>query len=316
MVKELRTEFKNDNFDYYEGGFNFNPFKKKSTSKYEFTHKSQDILNKYGNCPIISLQIYRTPIYEWINKAFQIISLGKWNKLRKKYNFDKMFHLALVATVSCENKQTNKTKIHNVLIEKNETILISDYYQTNKDTEIYPINVDKIYTINQMLEKTLKDVGNEKFYLYDGLRNNCQYFIRYILKSNYLYTKHINEFLFQDIKKIVEELPPYFKTFQKKITDIASFVKRKTGGNDEMYNILPYNDNINNNFLINPNNNEINNDRKKRNIKCVSGSHSSNDNIKIKVCPITGGNCKCEKNKDKDYNDIKNFVENMLKKND
>jgi hypothetical protein len=75
-----------------------------------------------------------------------------------------------------------------------------------------------------MLDKTKASMGDEKFFTYDPLSNNCQNFIMGILRANGLLTSAIESFVFQNIKQIVDELPDYMKPLAKGLTDVARVV--------------------------------------------------------------------------------------------
>jgi hypothetical protein len=122
--------------------------------KQAFNNTSKKTLKKYGDLPIVALNIYRTPIPSAIDYVLNLISLGKWKAGKKKYGFDKFFHLALVATV----KDANNLKY--IIIEKNEVVNISTSYQTNDNTEVMPVYELKNanLSINDMVLKTLKSL--------------------------------------------------------------------------------------------------------------------------------------------------------------
>jgi len=190
-----------------------------------YSNKSKQTLKKYGDCRIIGLTIYRTPLSDVLMSTLNLISLGKWGKSTKKYSFDKFFHLALVATVQCDNEMKN------IIIEKNEVVNISTSYNTNSETQIYPLAIDNgINTLNTLMAETLNMVGDKSFFYYDPFYNNCQYFIRYILEANKINTIDAEKFLFQDITQILKETPTYLHRFGRKITDLAATFTRLIGG--------------------------------------------------------------------------------------
>jgi hypothetical protein len=206
-----------------EGLFDF--FKKQINSiiepRLDFSDSAKKILNKYGNLPIQSLVIYRTPIKSIGDYALNLISLGKWGELKKKYSFDSLFHLALIARVN------NK----NIIIEKNATPNISLDYETNSLTETkdVPLKGLTTITINDMINKTLKSISKQDFFIYDPWSLNCQVFIKNLLTSVNLYDDDINSFVFQDISQIVKELPSYVKKTARFLTDVAGFYNKITG---------------------------------------------------------------------------------------
>jgi hypothetical protein len=193
----------------------------------DYSNKSKDTLQKYGNTPIQSLQIYRTPISGLIDKALNLISFGKWADLKKQYGFDRLFHLALVANIG------NK----NIVIEKNEVVNISTEYKTSGDTEVFNIDIGAkrgpSFTVYNLVNDTRKRIGDQRFFSYDAFTNNCQYFIRYILETAGLYTGAAEKFLFQDISEIYKRLPSYVSKIARAVTDTGAVVSKITGRGDD-----------------------------------------------------------------------------------
>jgi len=188
----------------------------------DYNNTTKKMLAKYGNIPIESMAIYRTPLPSLLSKAINILSLGQWNKLQKKYGFDKFYHLALVITLKSGK---------NIIVEKNEVIEVKDSYKTNSDTETLPIkNMKSGYTINYLLENARRQVGDDTIYFsYDPFTNNCQVFIKNILSANGYYGKPEEDFLFQNIEELVKDLNPITKRIMKGTTDIASITNKILG---------------------------------------------------------------------------------------
>jgi hypothetical protein len=208
-------------FDYFRRIFN----------PYMYNRNSTNILNKYGNNKIMVLQINRTPIFNSINKALNLISLGKWGELKEKYNYDTMFHLSIVATIL-----TNDGKYIRILVEKNEQINISENVKIYSTTEmeIIPTSIKNL-TLNSMLKKTLEKIGKEDFFIYSAFNNNCQKFIKNILISNDLYNSKLDKFVYQNIVDLVDELPNYVPFTANSITNLASWLKRLSGAGIDTY---------------------------------------------------------------------------------
>ena len=68
-------------------------------AKLDFSNKIKKILKEYGDMKVRAIKIGRRPINNKVEKAFDIISLGKWSKLRDQYYYDKLFHLFLIITL-------------------------------------------------------------------------------------------------------------------------------------------------------------------------------------------------------------------------
>lgn len=203
----------------------------------DYNNVSRHTIFKYGDMPIIKIQIYRTPLSGWINAAFNLISLGKWTELKKKYNYDKLFHLAMVCTVSTNEEQGTK----NIIVEKLSTVNINTSYDTNDKTEIIDVPLQgKQLTVYEMLEQTRKRVGDKTFFDYSGFDNNCQAFIKMNLQTVGLYNDKVNNFVYQDISELVKDMNvsrPLTQKIMNAITTTGALFNKWTGGNIQKLNM-------------------------------------------------------------------------------
>lgn len=243
-LKQLHPELKEvikgaGIFDFIKEGYETVKSKFKDTFSprlNDYNNVSKRTLQQYGKLPIISLNIYRTPIKSILNKALNLISFGKWDEVRNKYGYDRLFHLALVATVDFGKFKKN------IIMEKNEVVNISTNYSTSPETEVFNINLSNIVTTPfEMLEKARRSVGDKVFFSYDAFYNNCQYFIKYLLDYSDLYTTDAKEFLFQDLTQLVQEIPGYVPKIAKIATDTGAVVSKLRGEGKELKDKNPIN---------------------------------------------------------------------------
>lgn len=196
-------------------------------AKLSFSNKIKKILGKYGKQKIREIYIGRRPINSMVERAFNIISLGKWSKLRNEYYFDRLFHLFLILTME------DGTIIS---LEKNSIVTMTedDERCSMKDVECVKIDypTDSI-TLEELVKKPLERIGKEKYFVYQPFDQNCQIFIRDVLTTFGLYSKKAEEFIYQDISEIVERLPFYVKYVAKAVTDIDATVSKITGAGKE-----------------------------------------------------------------------------------
>ena len=89
--------------------------------------------------------------------------------------------------------------------EKNENINISSTTSTKSTSQIQNIPVNKDLNLNQLLENTQKSIGSAKFFLYDGLKNNCQDFISGVLQANGIRDQNVYNFVKQDTSMIFKD---------------------------------------------------------------------------------------------------------------
>jgi hypothetical protein len=188
-------------------------------------------MQEFGKSPIMSISIIRTPLSSVWTNAMNTLSMGKFNELQRRMGYDKLFHLSLIVV----------TEGRKLLVEKNEVINIAPFKMgdVKPETEYMAVPIIAGLTLIQIMDNTLKRMGNDKFYDYDALgngqtANNCQNFILHILQSNNLLTPQAHRFIYQDMTGIVSELnksklTSHVPSTVKKITKIGSFISILTG---------------------------------------------------------------------------------------
>ena len=199
----------------------FDDIKNKFIIQKKYNNKSTKTLKDYGNNKILGLKIMRTPIMGILNTVLNGISFGQWGKSLKNNNYDTLFHLALIADTDGGRQ---------IVIEKNEQINISTSYNVSDKSESQIVDLKGLnITVNELLEKTRNSVGDDKYFLYDGLSNNCQWYIRYILESNGLYSEEAKSFLFQSLEEIKKEIQPYVGKIMNAVTNTGAIVAQLLG---------------------------------------------------------------------------------------
>ena len=185
-----------------------------------YNNISTKTLAQYGNMIITDINVVRTPIQKLISTALNLLSAGKFDMLKRKYNYDTLFHLSLMCNVGGKF----------IYVEKNEVVNISPNFTITDQSQIRNVDLNnKSITINQMLQNTLDAIGNERFFTYDAFQNNCQDFLINILKNNNLGSPDVYAFIKQDVSGILRDLPPGLPKIARTITDIGAIVSRLKG---------------------------------------------------------------------------------------
>ena len=191
--------------------------------KLDFSNKIKKILKKYGNESIVSIRVGRRPINKLVEKAFNIISIGKWEQLRNQYYYDKLFHLFLILTLK------DGTKLS---FEKNDIVNMNVNDSRCSESGVdcmeleYPQNS---ITINDLVNRPLDRIGKNDYFIYSPFKLNCQIFIKSVLETFGLYNSKVNNFVYQDITDIVKNLPFYVSWVAKATTDVSAFGKKISG---------------------------------------------------------------------------------------
>lgn len=214
-------------FENVKKGFNrvANIFK---TPQREYHAVSRNSLNKYGNWQIIKMTLGRTPVMGVLEKFLNVLSLGKYNKGKEQTQYDKLFHLFSI--LELVNPQ-DKTQIVKLVIEKNAFVNISTKLpKFTNETEFSEVPIRKPLLLGNMMENTINKVGTKRFFVYDGLTNNCQRFLMDFMESNGLNNVKNREFILQNIEAIAKSMPNYAKKVMKIATNLGNTVEKAIGG--------------------------------------------------------------------------------------
>lgn len=175
-------------------------------------------LTQYGNLPVTSLQVVRTPLASSTIKLLNYISLGTYDYAVQQANYDNMFHLALVINGQlCLDKQdVIKLRVTNCISQNSDVVHVK---LNNPDL-----------TISELLERTRLFMGNAKFSNYNALHNNCQDFVSAILRSNNLLTDSLYEFIKQDAASVFRSMPFFTERVARFFTDAGAVANRLLQG--------------------------------------------------------------------------------------
>jgi hypothetical protein len=190
----------------------------------DWSSADKALIIKYGGLRINRLTVVRQPIKGAVDVALNVITIGKWEKAKAKYGFDKLFHLWLKIDVIDRNGE-----IVSFCLEKNETprfyIFDGRYGQ---GTETQPVIGQVLWNLRTFLQRGIDKMG-DRFWEYSAFDYNCQNFLMNILDANDLMTPQLRDFILQDIKEIVAEMPTYVTHVSKVITDKVRQVRTLLG---------------------------------------------------------------------------------------
>lgn len=187
-----------------------------------FPKGAQKILKQYGDLPVIGISLLRTPLPNILNRVLSILTLGGIDRAKKQMKYEDLFHLYLVFDVA-GGKQ--------VIVEKNERPDVSLSVKTRQGAQSMSVPIPRgaKYSINEMLQKTINDIGKRHFFQYRAFSWNCQDFIRNILNSNALLSPQLDKFIMQDVNKIVQDVPEFSQRIGNLATDAAALVSKWLG---------------------------------------------------------------------------------------
>jgi hypothetical protein len=214
-----------------QGGVRGIPAKVKETVKElingrkDYPADQQRIIDKYGDRKITNIKIGRTPLPKFITATLNIVTLGQFDKIIGRSDYDDLYHLFSIITLS------DGTQVK-ILLEKNDAInmkVVSSY--NPKGAEYIDIDVSKDITFADLLNGGRK-VQGDKFFKYNATHNNCQDFILALLRGSSIATAEATAFIKQDVKSLFKNLPKT-KKFINSVTSLGGavdIIKKKVTG--------------------------------------------------------------------------------------
>lgn len=177
--------------------------------------KVRQLIEKVGEEKINSIILFRRPI--------SLSKFAKFVGVLKGTSYDDLMHLGMII-----NKK--------YLLDKQDVI----HFEPSgvpSDAEKLEVSLDgKEITINELLEKTRKRMGDSDFTSYSSKKNNCQDFMLNVLAANGLSSPEYTKFIKQDLEKVFNNLPSYAEKIADFVTEAGRVAERLQEGEGDMYN--------------------------------------------------------------------------------
>ncbi len=170
----------------------------------------RSILQKYGNVPVKSIDVCRTPVNSVITGILNTISLGQLEENKKNLHYDQIYHL--YAVIHLDNG-------YSFTIERNESIKVHKAGH-HPNTDCISVGVDGKVTLVELIHNAAD--GNSTFWQYNWQTSNCQMFIRDLLQKSGLLTSELSSFISQDASGLLKDSP-----LTQKIADIIPDIGSK-----------------------------------------------------------------------------------------
>jgi hypothetical protein len=176
-----------------------------------------DFLKKNGHKNVVKIRVCREPVTRIIQQVLNILTLGKWSDVKKKYNYDDIYHLFSEITLDDDSvwrmEKNQRVNVKRGRVKKGECIEIRK-----------PVNIPVIQFITNG-ERTGKN-----FYRYDAVKYNCQNWQRRLLNSNGI--NEANNFISQNTQEL---LSPRLGKVAQAVTDVAGVadIIQKGGGKEK-----------------------------------------------------------------------------------
>ncbi len=185
-------------------------------------------LKRYANYTITSITVGRDPVNSVIQRILNILTLGKYDAMKRKLYYDDVFHLYAIIRAQ-KNGQNVSLKL-----EKNNVVVLKETADQPKEYVNIALG-GKTISLGEFIGKTMQRMSEVDYVRYDAVSNNCQRFISEHLRANGLMTPEADKFINQDIKQLLSD-PAY--GFSKVITDIGNIAGHLTGGSKRKKNLM------------------------------------------------------------------------------
>jgi len=198
---------------------------------YQYSKKSQKLLDLYGDFNIKKIYLVRQPISTFITFLLNVFTFYKYNKLITESQDNFPYHCSIIFEIELPNKMKKLLSL-----EKNNSINLCENFFIHNFLNFKTISFkNKKYTINSILKNTQKRLGNEKFFNWHVYKNNCQEFIKEILITINKYSNSNKKYILCSNKVINFFIPSEFTVhfincccviyniFEKYIYDLVLF---------------------------------------------------------------------------------------------
>jgi hypothetical protein len=180
--------------------------------KKDYSASIKKIIDKYGNEEVKEVELHRFVLPTIYTKILSVWTKGETDRRLQEEPKDKLFHISMWVKLGSGTT---------ILVEKNTTInmKVNPTKKDKEEVQSVPMPPNGL-TFRSMLEKTQKEMGDDKYFSYSAKDNNCGNYIEAVLKTNGMSSKATYDFINQDTKKILEGYPTLRK-ITNTLTDIG-----------------------------------------------------------------------------------------------
>jgi len=126
----------------------------------DFNSAVREVLSRYGNEPIKSIKVCRSPVSSAVQTAMDVASFSAFKKRLERSPHDELYHLFALITLEDGTVLT---------LDKQAQITLKVGHKNYKDS----IDASPPFTtLNEMLDKTKANMG-DAFFGYNAKSNNC-----------------------------------------------------------------------------------------------------------------------------------------------
>ena len=182
----------------------------------QFPIEAKKLLDQVGNEQINKIVIFRKPLGNILTTSLNKLTKGALDDFLKTAPYDKFFHLGVIINDKYLMDKQDSFTFKKVNAQK--------FLRTKgMETSIPTINYDGL-TINVLVEKTKAKMGDEKFFGYEPLKNNCQDYIIALLDS--INAQFDRDFVKQKVEELAKTVPSWKQKIAEWLVAIPRTAKR------------------------------------------------------------------------------------------
>ena len=181
-----------------------------------FPVQAKKLLDQVGNEQINKIVIFRKPLGNILTKTLNKLTKGALDDFLKTAPYDKFFHLGVIINDKYLMDKQDSFTFKRVNAQR---FLRAKGMETSMPT----INYDGL-TINSLVEKTKDKMGENRFFGYEPLNNNCQDFIIALLDS--INAQFDRDFVKQKVEELAKTVPSWKQKIAEWLVAIPRTAKR------------------------------------------------------------------------------------------
>ena len=153
------------------------------------------VLKKKGDMNIRKIVAYRHPIQNGIKFVLNLGSLGKIKKKVDELGYDDLYHLRAIMQLEDGSLYT---------FEKTSVAVLKPVSSFSNDNSV-DVNVSGNLSLSSAWKKAENRMGEEKFYSYNAVDNNCQDWLDNFFRANGMMNPELDKFINQNVVRIMKD---------------------------------------------------------------------------------------------------------------
>jgi hypothetical protein len=160
------------------------------------------------------VELVRVPVSAAANTLLNVFTAGGWDGVKKRAGVDTLYHTYAIINGKYLYEKTS------LPVFKEGTTSSQD--SPDKQTTLAPV---KNISINEFVKNAIIKTG-VPYFKYDAFNSqSCQDFLIASLRANDMSTANTDNFLRQDVKKLIDETPALTKVLAKATTDVDAGIR-------------------------------------------------------------------------------------------